>query len=275
MGHIFSYKTPLKITNVLPVAYSLYTGVNNTGRQERDRGEQMDTSKPLALLYVRVSTNRQATTGHSLESQTAPLIKAAEKSGYRVQVITETGSGRNLARPELNKALKKLAKGEAQALYALDTDRLARSTMHLLEIAQAATKQNWRLVITSADVDTSTPAGEAFLTMAAAFAQFESRMISERVKRQHQAKRDRGEIWGATTGLISPLPKPVRNKIIKLRAKGLSLREICNTLTDLAIPTVLGGQWYPGTIKRVLDSPLTKAQAHTASAKRSPATASR
>lgn len=235
----------------------------------------MDTSKPLALLYVRVSTNRQATTGHSLESQTAPLIKAAEKSGYRVQVITETGSGRNLARPELNKALKKLAKGEAQALYALDTDRLARSTMHLLEIAQAATKQNWRLVITSADVDTSTPAGEAFLTMAAAFAQFESRMISERVKRQHQAKRDRGEIWGATTGLISPLPKPVRNKIIKLRAKGLSLREICNTLTDLAIPTVLGGQWYPGTIKRVLDSPLTKAQAHTASAKRSPATASR
>lgn len=232
----------------------------------------MDTSKPLALLYVRVSTNRQATTGHSLESQPATLIKAAEKSGYRVQVITETGSGRNSARPELNKALTKLAKGQAAALYAVDTDRLARSTIHLLEIAQASTKENWRLVITSADVDTSTPAGKAFLTMAAAFAEFESSMISERVKRQHQARRDRGEIWGATTGLISPLPTAVRKKIIKLRTKGFSLREICNALTEAAIPTALGGLWYPGTIKRVLDSPLTKASGKVASAARTPST---
>lgn len=234
----------------------------------------MDTSKPLALLYVRVSTNRQATTGHSLESQPATLVKAAEKDGYRVQVITETGSGRNTARPELNKALAKLAKGQAAALYAIDTDRLARSTIHLLQIAQASTAEKWRLVITSADVDTSTPAGKAFLTMAAAFAEFESGMISERTKRQHQARRDRGEIWGATTGLISPLPAKTRNRIIKLRNAGKSLWEICNILTEAAIPTALGGQWYPGTIRRVLNSPLTKAQGTLASATHTPATAS-
>jgi DNA invertase Pin-like site-specific DNA recombinase len=216
-------------------------------------------AQPLALLYIRVSTNRQAKTGHSLDSQPTLLTEAATNDGYRVEVITETGSGRNSARPELNKALTRLAKGEAQALYALDTDRLARSTMHLLQIAQLATKQNWRLAITSANVDTSTPAGEAFLTMAAAFAQFESGMISERVKRQHQARRDRGEVWGVSMGSTSKLPKEVREKVINLRATGLSLAKIAHQLTEAAIPTVSGGSWYPSTISRILNSPLTKA----------------
>ena len=215
--------------------------------------------KPLALLYVRVSTNRQARTGHSLDTQPTLLTEAAERDGYRVEVITETGSGRNTARPALNSALDRLAKGEAQALYALDTDRLARSTMHLLQIAQLATRQGWRLVITSAQVDTSTPAGEAFLTMAAAFAQFESRMISERVKRQHQARRERGEVWGVTTGATSKLPKETRDLIISLRAEGMALGKIAEHLTAESVPTVSGGSWYASTIARVLNSPQTTA----------------
>ena len=88
---------------------------------------------PLALAYVRVSTGRQAKTGYSLESQPAILIKAARKAGYRVEIVTETGSGRNSSRPALNRALERLACGDAQALYALDIDRLARSTQHLAD----------------------------------------------------------------------------------------------------------------------------------------------
>jgi len=217
--------------------------------------------KPLALLYVRVSTSKQAKTGHSVESQPAILSAAAEARGFRVEVITETGSGRNTARPLLNAALTRLAKGEAAALFALDTDRLARSTMHLLEIAQRAWRQGWRLVLLNADVDTSTPTGEAFLTMAAAFAQFESRMISERVKRQHQARRDRGEVWGVTTGTISKLPSEHRALIVKLRAEGRSLAKVAGELNAQGITTAQGGAWYPITVSRVLNSPKTKALA--------------
>jgi DNA invertase Pin-like site-specific DNA recombinase len=216
-------------------------------------------NQPLALLYVRVSTNRQAKTGHSLDSQPALLTEAAEREGFRVEIITETGSGRNTARPVLNEALARLARGEAQALYALDTDRLARSTMHLLEIAQLSLKQEWRLVITSAQVDTSTPAGEAFLTMAAAFAQFESRMISERVKRQHQSRRDRGEVWGVTMGSTSQLPAETRKLVISLRAQGKTLKQIASHLTETLVPTVSGGLWYASTIARILNSPKSKA----------------
>ena len=213
------------------------------------------TSKPLALLYVRVSTNRQAKSGHSIDTQPALLTEAAEREGFRVEVITETGSGRNTARPGLNGALDRLASGEAQALYALDTDRLARSTMHLLDISQRAVKEKWRLVITTAQVDTSTPSGEAFLTMAAAFAQFESRMISERVKRQHQARRDRGEIWGVTNGNKSKLPEKTRALIMHLRAQGVSLAKIAAQLASQGVPTVSGGEWHSSTIQRIINSP--------------------
>jgi DNA invertase Pin-like site-specific DNA recombinase len=217
--------------------------------------ELATTSKPLALLYVRVSTNRQAKSGHSIDSQPALLTEAAEREGFQVEVITETGSGRNTARPGLNGALDRLASGEAQALYALDTDRLARSTMHLLDISQRAVKEKWRLVITTAQVDTSTPSGEAFLTMAAAFAQFESRMISERVKRQHQARRDRGEIWGVTNGNKSKLPEKTRALIMHLRAQGVSLAKIAAQLASQGVPTVSGGEWHSSTIQRIIKSP--------------------
>lgn len=215
-------------------------------------------AQPLALLYVRVSTGRQAREGHSLESQPALLKTAAEAAGYRVEIVAETGSGRNASRPALLSALARLKAGEAQALYAVDVDRLARSTIHLIEISNAAHREGWRLVITSADVDSSTPAGEMFLTMAAAFAQYESRMVSARVTRQHEARRDRGEIWGATTGPRSPLPAETVALMLELRAEGLTLRAIADRLTADSIPTARGGQWAAATVRAVLNSPAVR-----------------
>jgi DNA invertase Pin-like site-specific DNA recombinase len=218
-------------------------------------------TQPLALLYVRVSTNRQAVTGHSLESQPAILEAAASAAGYRVEIVTETGSGRNASRPALLEALRRLKAGEAQALYAVDIDRLARSTQHLLEIANAAKRQGWRLAVVSADVDTTTPAGEMFLTMAAAFAQYESRMISARVTRQHEARRARGIVWGVDEGSRCELPAETVALITGLRAEGVSLRGIVAELVSRNIPTARGGVWQPATVRAVLNSPLVRSAA--------------
>ena len=211
--------------------------------------------QPLALLYVRVSTDRQAKSGHSLESQPAALTALAEAQGYRVEVITETGSGRRAARPALGTALDRLKSGEASALYALDIDRLARSTTHLLSIAEKATKQGWRLVIKDSEVDTSTPTGKAFLTIAAAFAEYESDMTSMRVKRQHEARRARGEVWGVTQGFKSPLPADTIALIVALSDSGLSRRAIASQLNEAGVPTAKGGAWIHTSVGRVLNSP--------------------
>ena len=220
-----------------------------------------EATQPLAIAYARVSTSRQARHGHSLDSQPVELTRAAEAAGYRVQVMTETGSGRNTARPVLAQALNMLKHGEAVALYALDIDRLARSTRHLLDIAEQAAKQTWRLVVLSADVDTKSPAGEALLTVAAAFSQFESRMISERVKRQHEARRGRGVVWGVDEGPRGELSEDTVARIVELSEAGNSLNGIARQLTAEGIPTARGGKWQAVQVSRVLSSPRVKIRA--------------
>jgi DNA invertase Pin-like site-specific DNA recombinase len=84
-------------------------------------------------------------------------------------------------------------------------------------------------------------------------------MISERVKRQHQARRERGEVWGVTTGSTSKLPAETRALIISLRAEGMPLGKIAEHLTAEGVPTVSGGSWYASTVARVLNSPQTTA----------------
>jgi DNA invertase Pin-like site-specific DNA recombinase len=216
-------------------------------------------SEKIALLYARVSTNRQAENGHSLDSQAALLKTKAEAQGYRVEIVLENGSGRKANRPKLNEALDRLNRKEAQALFALDIDRLARSTRHALEIAEMAKRKGWRLVIASLDIDTETAIGEMMLGQLAIFAQFESRMTGERVKRQHQARRERGIVWGVDEGFRGNLSPKTRALIVKLNQEGLSLREIIKQLEAKGLKTARGGVWQPATISAILKSPQSKA----------------
>jgi DNA invertase Pin-like site-specific DNA recombinase len=175
-----------------------------------------------------------------------------------VELILDSGSGRKSNRPKLNEALTRLNKGQAEALFVQDIDRLARSTIHALEIAQAAQKRGWRLVINSLDLDTTTPSGKMFLGQLALFAEFESSMTSERVKRQHQARRERGEVWGVTQGYKGKLDPKTRRFIVKAHTSGSSLRGIIKELEAKGHQTPRGGQWQPATIRAILQSPQSK-----------------
>jgi DNA invertase Pin-like site-specific DNA recombinase len=214
--------------------------------------------KPKAIIYARVSTNRQSETGHSLDSQTQRLVSEAEAQGYEVELVAEVGSGKRDTRPKLLAALADLKAGKAQALFVLDLDRLARSPQNALEIADKAKKQNWRLVIVSLGADTATPAGQFVFGIMAMLAQLESRLTSERVLRQHEHRREQGVIWGVDKGYKGELDLKTRKFIKKLAAEELSLREIAKRLTAEGHKTPKGGLWYPQTVKAILESPQTK-----------------
>jgi DNA invertase Pin-like site-specific DNA recombinase len=214
--------------------------------------------KPKAIIYTRVSTNRQSETGHSLDSQSQRLIAEAIAQGYEPEVVSEIGSGKRDTRPKLLSALAELKAGKAEALFCLDLDRLARSPQNALEIAEKARKQNWRLVIVSLGADTATPAGQFVFGIMAMLAQLESRLTSERVLRQHEARRERGIIWGVDQGFKGQLNPQIRKEILHLHAEGFSLRAIAKHLTEQGFKTIKGGLWYPATIKAILESPQTK-----------------
>ena len=224
----------------------------------------MKKDRGLAIVYARVSTNRQGENGHSLKGQADKLTALAESQGYQVEVISEIGSGRKASRPKLLEAIERLNKKEAQALFALDLDRLARSTIHALEIAKTAQSKKWRLVISTLELDTTTAVGEMLLGQLAIFAQFESRMTSDRVKRQHEARRARGIVWGVHEGYKGNLKLKTRKLILELANAGTGLGTISKELTKLNHETPRGGEWHKATIRAILNSPQTQALASKA-----------
>lgn len=209
------------------------------------------SSKPLALAYVRVSTVEQAQEGASLDAQEAALVEAAERKGFRVEVVREEGrSGKSLnGRPALQDALARLDRGDAAALYAQRLDRLSRSVADFAHLLDRAKRKGWTVAVLDADVDTSTPSGEFLVNVLASAAQYERRIIGART-RDALAQRRRE---GVRLGRPSVLSRDVVARVVALRGTGASLRAIADSLNAEGVPTAhKGAKWHASTVRKVL-----------------------
>lgn len=228
----------------------------------RKRSRKITDRPNVAVIYVRVSRTQQVD-GLSLDAQERTLRAAAESAGYESVILFREGKsgGSMMNRPVLREALEMLRNGEAAALYVAKVDRLARSTIDALVIAELAQKQGWRLVALDLGLDTSTPVGKLVLSVLAAAAEMERQRISERHRDWHAEKRARGIVWGKDEGPTALLPSEVRQRIAAEHQEGRSLRAIANGLNAEEIPTARGGRWHASTVRAILSSPSLPAAA--------------
>jgi len=89
----------------------------------------------MHIGYCRVSTGKQAA---SIEAQEAQLKKA----GCEIVYKDENESGGKRSRPQLNKALEHIRKGDV--LLVCKLDRLSRSMIDLLTISSRSMKRAQR-----------------------------------------------------------------------------------------------------------------------------------
>lgn len=119
--------------------------------------------------YARVSSNEQNTA-----IQEAALLAAG-----CTRVILEKKSGTSIkGRTELQNLLDFAREGDTVMVTRID--RLARSTADLLMIVKSLEEKGVNLKATEQPIDTSTPAGRAFLQMLGVFAEFETAIRKER-----------------------------------------------------------------------------------------------
>src|SRR4051812_25655214 len=85
------------------------------------------------IAYLRVSTDKQAERGVSLDAQRAKVKAYAELYDLElVEVVVDAGeSAKFLNRPDLQRALGMLKRHEADALLVVKLDRLTRSVVDL------------------------------------------------------------------------------------------------------------------------------------------------
>ena len=201
-----------------------------------------------------MSTGRQAESGLGIDAQTTTITTWANYKHLTLDWITDeavSGSTAPDHRPGLSQALDRLEdpNDPAQVLITAKLDRLGRDTRDILNLADRARSGNWRLVLLDIDIDSSTPAGGLMLTVMAAIAEFERRIISERTRRALAELKAQG----ATLGRPDRTPPEATARILGLRTTGHTYQQIADQLNTEQIPTSTGtGKWQPTMTRRVV-----------------------
>lgn len=174
--------------------------------------------------YARTSTTDQRA---GLEHQ----IKSLLASGVSEEdIITEEASAVR-ERPQLDQLMKVLRQGDSLVVTTLS--RLARSTKHLLQIAEELHEKQCSLQILDFGLDTSTAQGKMVLTMLAAVAEFERSLMLERQAIGVKKAKEEGKYKGRPA-----VDDAKVKRVVQMRKSGeMTVEEIAKA-TDLGISTV-------------------------------------
>jgi DNA invertase Pin-like site-specific DNA recombinase len=219
------------------------------------------------IAYLRVSTDKQADKGVSLDSQRAKVAAYAQLYDLElVEVIIDKGeSAKTLNRPGLQRALAMLKSGAADALLVVKLDRLTRSVADLATLVErhfASGKS--ALLSVGEQIDTRSAAGRLVLNVLASVGQWEREAIGERTSAAMELKASRGEFTGgeAPYGYRLALDgvhleeleaeQGVLAKARELRAAGLSLRATAAALDRLGFKSRVGKVFAAAQVARMV-----------------------
>src|SRR3954470_19729540 len=144
-----------------------------------------------AVGYARVSRDRQAEEGVSLDVQEEKLRAAAVmKELDLVEVIIDPGeSGKDLDRPGMQRLLAMVRAREITYVIIPKLDRLSRKVADAVELVDLFAEHGVELYSLHESFDTTTPMGRFCLHLFASLAQMEREPIVERVKEALDHKR--------------------------------------------------------------------------------------
>jgi len=132
--------------------------------------------------YARVSS-----VGQSLDVQIDKLKQCSK-------IFQEKKSGTTDKRPRLKACLEYVREGDVLVVTRLD--RLARSTLHLCQIADTLTHKKVNLQVMDQNIDTGDATGRLLFNMLGAIAQFETEIRAERQMDGIKKARECGVAFG-------------------------------------------------------------------------------
>lgn len=134
-------------------------------------------------LYIRVSTDRQANEGDSLEEQESELRKFCDYRGYTIHniLIDKGKSGGNTNRPEYQKLITHVKAKKINAVVVKKLDRLSRSLLDFEHLMGLLQENEVDFISLRESFDTTSAMGKAMLRVALVFAQLEREQTSERL----------------------------------------------------------------------------------------------
>ena len=218
-----------------------------------------------AIGYIRVSTDKQADRGVSLDAQSEKVRAMAVVQGAElVDVIVDAGeSAKSLSRPGMARLLFLVDTGAVDTVIIAKLDRLTRSVKDLAELLERLTRRGVSLVSVAESLDTGSASGRLVLNIMVSVSQWEREAIGERTRDAMRHQIARG-FWVGNTRYgyrqaadkrhVEPEPgeQAILERIQRLRKSGKSLRGIADQLNRLKIRTRQGSPWRHEYVARLL-----------------------
>lgn len=154
----------------------------------------------LHVAYLRVSTQRQGTSGLGLQAQ-QDIIRKYLNGNSPIAEFIEVESGRKSERPKLHEALE-LCKKKRATLIVAKMDRLSRNVAFTSQLLDSG------IEIVFCDFPR---ANRLVLTIIAAISEYEAGLIRQRTKAALQVKKEQGCQLGKPENLVRNLAKAVAN----------------------------------------------------------------
>ena len=148
--------------------------------------------------YARVSS-----VGQSLDVQ-------LDKLKFCDKIFEEKQSGSSDKRPRLKDCLEYIREGDTLIITRLD--RLARSTLHLCQIASDLERKGVNLQVLDQSIDTSDATGRLLFNMLGAIAQFETEIRAERQMDGIRKAKEKGIKFGKKKSLTAVQVKELRER---------------------------------------------------------------
>jgi DNA invertase Pin-like site-specific DNA recombinase len=224
-------------------------------------------SATRTIVYCRVSLDKQAEKGVSLEAQQAKAKSYAELYDLQVvETIIDAGaSAKTLARPGLERALGILKAGKADALLVVKLDRLTRSVADLGRLVERYFAPGKAALLSVGEqIDTRSAGGRLVLNVLASVSQWEREAIGERTSAALQHKASLGEYTGgdapygyrlAADGQrleSDPAEQDLVGEARRLRGIGLSLRAVARELEAKGFRSRRGRPFAAAQVQRML-----------------------
>lgn len=173
-------------------------------------------------LYARVST----TNGQDPEMQLREMREYAARRGWEItDEYTDHGiSGSRESRPALNRLMADAQRRKFDAVLVWKVDRFGRSLRHLVNALAELGALGVAFVSLRDNLDLSTPSGRLMFGVIGAMAEFERSLIQERVRAGLRNASAKGQQLGRPQRIVN------RDTILRLKAEGVSLRQIAEQL---------------------------------------------
>ena len=232
------------------------------------KSEKLGLTADCTALYIRVSTDKQADEGFSLEAQQERLIAYCTAQQWPVcdaHIYIDAGeSAKSTTRPAYQRMMTAVDAGAVRRIVSTKLDRLSRNTRDFLGLLDYCDAHNVGVVSLGESFDTSTPVGRAIVTVLMAFAELERKQISDRVMTGKRQKAQGGGFNGSAAPYgytyadgqfaIDTDKSNAVKRIFSLFLGGETMADIARTLNADGTPTARGGKWASATIRWILSN---------------------